>query len=57
MLLFSVGERSGKPGRGVAKYMSGISQTQDAAGLACSEIGRAKMVCHFVLVFTLYERF
>lgn len=37
------GERSGKPARGVAKYTSGISQAQESANLACSEIGRAKM--------------
>ena len=43
----SVGESSGKASNWVAKYSagsSGMAQTQERAGGACSEISRAKMV-------------
>ena len=41
---FLVGEASGKPQKNIAKLMSKMDRTQEAASLANSEIGRAKMV-------------
>ena len=40
----SVGEGSGKASKGVAKYTAGMGQAQEKAGVATSEIGRAKQV-------------
>ena len=43
ILYLPVGENSGKASKGLAKYTGGIGQVQERAGLATSEIGRAKL--------------
>lgn len=50
-----VGEGSGKAPKGVVKYTSGMSQLQESAGVATSEIGRAKMVGRNLAVYGYYR--